>query len=97
MMLLDLRLLPDLPELILVYSDGRVSGAGLVSAWKEMVRWRVSDDSLAVWERWQQLEGRWMEKKVGEDGSYRLHVLSALSSLSRVGEKVTTMGARPIK
>jgi hypothetical protein len=51
MMLLDLRLLPDLPELILWYSDVRLCGAGLVAAWKEMVRWRVSDDSLAVLRR----------------------------------------------
>jgi hypothetical protein len=38
MMLLDLRLLPDLPELIVSDSDVRLPGAGLVSAWKEMVR-----------------------------------------------------------
>jgi hypothetical protein len=50
MMLLDLRLLPVLAELIL-YSDARLSGAGLVSAWKEIVRWRVSEDSLAVLKR----------------------------------------------
>ena len=37
-MLLDLRLLPDLPELILLYLDVRLSGAGFVFAWKEMVR-----------------------------------------------------------
>jgi hypothetical protein len=52
MMLLDLRLLPDFPELIL-YCEPRSSGAGLVSAWKEIVLWRVSEDSLAVLRDWQ--------------------------------------------
>lgn len=47
MMLLDLRLLPVFPELI-VYSDLTLFGGGLVSAGKEMVRWRMSEDSLAV-------------------------------------------------
>ena len=52
MMLLDLRLLPVFPELIL-YSELRLPGGSLLSAWKEIVRWRVIEDSLAVLRRWQ--------------------------------------------
>ena len=57
MMLLDLRLLPVFPELIL-YSDLKLPRGGLVSAWKEMVRWRVNEDSLAVLRKWQDIRRR---------------------------------------
>lgn len=50
MMLLDRRLLPDFPELILCWG-GRSVRSGLLSAWKEIVRWRVRKDSLAVLKR----------------------------------------------